>query len=104
MIDNPDKFEAIIMNKKRENQITHKLKIYSNEIETTKSIKLLGIENDKLRSEATIEPNSICRLARFMGNKEKIAMINSFVDSNFYYCLLVWHFCSCDSSQKIEKN
>ena len=46
MIDNPDKFEAIIMNKKRENQITHKLKIYSNEIETTKSIKLLGIEND----------------------------------------------------------
>ena len=46
MIDNPDKFQAIIMNKKRENQITHKLKIYSNEIETTKSIKLLGIEND----------------------------------------------------------
>ena len=35
------------MNKKRENQITHKLKIYSNEIETTKSVKLIGIETDK---------------------------------------------------------
>ena len=44
MIANPDKFQAIIMNKRRENQITHKLKIYNNEIETTKSVKLLGIE------------------------------------------------------------
>ena len=46
MIDNPDKFQAIITNKRRENQITHNLKIYSNEIETTKSVKLLGIEID----------------------------------------------------------
>ena len=35
MIINPDKFQAIVMNKKRENQIIHKLKIYNNEIETT---------------------------------------------------------------------
>ena len=32
------------MNKRRENQITHKLKIYNNKIEATKSVKLLGIE------------------------------------------------------------
>ena len=30
-------------------------------------------------------------------------MINSFVYFNFNYCPLVWHFCSCESSQKIEK-
>ena len=34
------------MNKKRENQITHKIKIFNNEIETNKSVKLLGIEID----------------------------------------------------------
>ena len=45
MIANPDKFQDIIMNKKKENQ-THKLKTYNNEIETTKSVKLLGIEID----------------------------------------------------------
>ena len=38
-----------------------------------------------------------------MRNKEKIAVINSFVYSNSNYCPLVWHFCSCESSQKIEK-
>ena len=44
MIANPDKFQAIIVNKRRENQITHKLKICNNEIETTKSVKLQGIQ------------------------------------------------------------
>ena len=110
MIANPDKFQAIIMNKRRENQITHTLKIYHNEIEATKSVKLLGIGIDnqlsfnqhisKLCSKAAMQLNAICRLAKFMGNKEIIAMINSFVYSNFNYCPLIWHFCSCESSQK----
>ena len=101
------------MNKKEKNQITHKLKICSNDIEAIKSVTLLGIEIDnqlsfiqhisKLCSKATIQLNAICRLAKLMGNKEKIAMINSFVYSNFNYCPLVWHFCSCESLQKIEK-
>ena len=69
MIANPDKFQAIIMNKRRENQITHKLKKYNNEIETTKSVKLLGIKIDnqlsfnhyilKLCSKAAIQLNTI---------------------------------------------
>ena len=33
MISNPDKFQLIIMDKRRENQITHKFKIYGNERE-----------------------------------------------------------------------
>ena len=47
-IAHPDKFQAIIMNKRRENQITNKLNIYNNEIETTNSVKLLCIEIDNL--------------------------------------------------------
>ena len=59
------------MNKRRENRITHKLKIYINEIETAKSIKLLGIEIDdlyisKLCFKAVMQLNVICRLAKFM--------------------------------------
>ena len=34
------------MNKRRENQITHKFKKYNNEIEATKSVKLLSIKID----------------------------------------------------------
>ena len=63
--------------------------------QTRKSVKLLGIEIDnqlslnqhisKLYSKAAMQLNTICRLAKFMGSKEKIAMLNSFVYSNFNY-------------------
>ena len=43
------------------------------------------------------------RLQRFMGKKQKEALISSFIFSNFNYCPLVWHFCSCKSSQKLEE-
>ena len=46
MIANPGKFQAFIMNKRRKNQITHKLKIYNKEMGTTKSAKLLGKQID----------------------------------------------------------
>ena len=46
MIVNLDKFQAIIMNKRREYQITRKFKIYGNGIEATKSVKLLGVQID----------------------------------------------------------
>ena len=81
MIANTDKFQAILMNKRREEQITHKLKIYNNEIEATKSAKLLGIEIDnqlsfnqhilKLCSKAAVQPNAIFIFIEFMGNKVK---------------------------------
>ena len=81
VIANPDKSQAIIINKRRENQITHKSKIYNKEIETTKSVKLLAIKIDnqlsfnqylsKLFFNAAMQLNAICRLTKFMGNKEK---------------------------------
>ena len=46
IIANPDTFQTIIMNKRRKNKKRHKLKIYNNEIETTKSVNLLSIEID----------------------------------------------------------
>ena len=81
MIANPDKFQAVTMNKRKKNRITHKLEIYNNEIETTRSVKLLCIEIDnqlrfnqhisKLCSKAAMQLNVICRLANIIGNKEK---------------------------------
>ena len=45
MIANTDKFQAIIL-RKDATDVTHKLRIYDNEIENTKSVKLLGAEVD----------------------------------------------------------
>ena len=45
MIVNTDKFQAIILNKK-ESEAKYKLTIDNNDIESTKSVKLLGITID----------------------------------------------------------
>ena len=58
MIASPDNFQAIIMNKRRENQITLNLKIYNNEIETPKSVSF-NQHISKLRSKAAMQLNAI---------------------------------------------
>ena len=77
------------------------------------SVKLLGIEIDnKLNFEKHVsyicqktsnQLNAICRLQAFMGHKEKEAMINTFVHSNFNYGCLIWHFSSKKSQNEIGK-
>ena len=75
--------------------------------------KRLGIEIDNklsfqqriftLCNKASNQLNSIERIQKFMGFKEKEVLLNSFVYSNFNYCPLVWHFCSSKSLYIIEK-
>ena len=115
MIVNPDKFQAMILQNSRnsKNYEPVKLEIESAKIETKNTANLLGITIDnklyfeehvsELCKKASMQLNAISRLQRFMGKEQKEALINSFIFSNFNYCPLVWHFCSCKSSQKIEK-
>ena len=53
--------------------------------------------------KSSMQLNRTSRLQRFMGKEQKEALFNSFNFSNFNYCPSAWHFCSCKSSQKIEK-
>ena len=111
MIVNSNKFQAAILGKSA-TDVTHKWRIYDNEIETTKSVKLLGVEIDyqikfnehisTLCSNTAVQLNALYRLQKYMGKTEKNAIINNFIYSNYNYCHLVWHFCSCQSSKKIE--
>ena len=112
MIVSADKFQALIL-KKKESEAKHKLTIGNNDIESTKSVKLLGITtDDRLRfdqhisnlcSKAAIQLNALGRLQKYMGKPEKVAIVNSFIYANFNYCPLVWHFSTCESIRKIEK-
>ena len=90
IIVNADKFQAIILNKK-ESEAKYKLTIDNNDIESTKSAKLIGI---------TI---ALGRLQKYMGKPEKVAIVNSFIYANFNYCPLAWRFSTCESIRKIEK-
>ena len=92
MIANPDRFQAIILSKNA-TDVTHKLRIYDNEIETTKSVKLLAVEigyqikfNEHvsmLCSKAVMQLNALYKLQKYMGKTEKNAIINNLIYSNF---------------------
>ena len=75
--------------------------------------KMLGVTIDnklnledhisELCKKASMQLNAIIGVQRCMGKEQKEAVIDSFTFSNFNYCPLVWPFCLCKSSQKIEK-
>ena len=109
---NPNKFQAILLNKSKSIHVKATMNIGNEKIESLHAIKLLGIEIDnKLNFNNHI--NTICRLAanqlnalislrRFLGTEERKALIQSFVLSNFNYYSLVWMLSSVKSLNKIE--
>ena len=112
MVVNAGKFQAIILDKK-ESEAKFKLTIDNNDIESTKSLKLLGITIDdrlrfdqhisNLRSKAAMQLNALGQLQKYMGKSEEVAIVNSFIYGIFNYCPLLWHFNTCKSIRKIEK-
>ena len=107
MIVNPEKFQAMLLEKRNENNQSC-LKINNQTIKTTNCVKLLGINIDsKLNFDSHISDlcklNALNRLRVYIGNKEMEILINSFIYSNFNQCSLVWHFSSCKSTAKIQK-
>ena len=113
MIVNPEKFQAIVVKKIAKMKGSYPLNINDLTINWENSVKLLGIEiHNKLPfgqhistlcNKVSNKLNTIGRIQKFMGFKEKEVLLNSFVYSNFNYCPLVWHFCSSKSLYKIEK-
>ena len=113
MIVNPDKFQAIVMNKHGKMNNSYKINIGSTQIKSKTSVDLLGINivnmlnfDDHIASlckKAAGQLNVLSRLNKFLGQKEKECIINSFVYAYFNYCPLVWHFCSAKSITKVEK-
>ena len=94
-----------ILSSKAATDVRRKLRIYDNEIEIAKSVKLLGVGIDyQIKFNKQISP--LCSKALSINCKsiwiklKKNAIIHNLIYSNFSYCLLVWHFCSYQSSKK----
>ena len=90
IIVNPEKFQAMLLQKRNENNQSC-LKINNQTIKITHCVKLLGINIDKnisdLCKKASMQLNALNRLRTYIGNKEMEILINSFIYSNFNYCL-----------------
>ena len=89
------------------------LTICNENVTITNIVNLLGIKVDKdlnfnthiakLSYKTTAQLNTVSKLNRHVDKPEKTAVFNSFIYANLNYCSLVWQFCSCTSTKKIEK-
>ena len=112
MIINPDKFQAIILDKKKSNLTKIPLTIDNQTIKSVPSVELLGIHlDDKLNfnlhisnicRSAANQLNALIRLKSYLSFNVKRVLINSYIISNFNYCPLVWMFSTAKSLNKIE--
>ena len=112
MIANPEKFQAIKIEKREKNPT--EINIDGKKISSESSVLLLGLEIDielnfnkriyKICNKSASEQNALNRWNRSLGFEKKKTLKNSFIYGNFNYCSIVWHFCSKNSPNKIENN
>ena len=112
MIVNPDKFHAILLNKRKSDHKNQHIAANNQNIKVLSSVELLGIQiNDKLNfnlhirnicSSVANQLNALIRLKQFLGFKEKRILAKNYFMANFNYYPLVWMFSSASSLKKIE--
>ena len=99
MIVNPEKFQAIIIDRKNQKNNPQKLTIDKKVITSSENVTLLGLEVDrklnfdehisKLCNKSAGQLNALCRIGHLIGFEERKILINSFIYANFNYCPLV---------------
>ena len=110
MMANPGKFQFMILSK---NTINKSIVINNKTIESSKSVKLLGLTIDN-KLNFGIHINNICKVAsakikglgkirgRLNLSQAKF-LFNSFILSQFNYCCLVWMFYNKTLQNKINR-
>ena len=112
MIVNPENFQAIILDKKKNNHTQEILKIDKNAVKIKLSVRLVGVQIDaKLNfilyiASVFLSPadefNALFRLRKFLGFEEENVPMNSYFYSNFNYCSAVWMISHAKSINILE--
>jgi hypothetical protein len=109
---NPDKFQSLAVGKKTHDQLKC-FNIDDVNIACEDQVKLLGVDLDfllnfdaqitRLCKKAAGQLNVLLRLSKFLSVECKLLVYKSFIRSNFSFCPIIWHFCSKQNTEKLEK-
>ena len=109
MMANPGKFQYMLLGKHK----PLKIEIEGFQLESAKSVNLLGITIDhnltfdthvsNICKTANAKVKSLSRIRNTLDEKQVKLLYNSFILSRFNYCSIIWLFCSKTSYKKIAK-
>ena len=111
---NPSKFQLMIISHSPVDTSKAMLQIDDNIVLKPESqVKVLGVTLDNklnfshhvsvICTKAARQLNALARISEFLSTTSRIIIYNSFINSNFNYCPLVWHFCGKKNGDKVEK-
>jgi hypothetical protein len=108
---NPDKFQTLFLNRKKDQNVY--FTINGSSISPDTSVKLLGITFDNeltftdhisnICKKAGKQVNALHRLSKVLGTESKLKIYNSFIQSHFAYCPTVYNTFSLENCKKLEK-
>ena len=109
---NPEKFQFMILAPRS----TENFEIQLNDSITLKSedcVKCLGVKIDRnltfsdhisnCCTKAARQLNALARISKYLDTSSRKIVYTSFIQSNFSYCPLTWHFCGKGNNSKVEK-
>ena len=112
MVVNPDKFQAIILDKWKRDHTNEHITIYNQQIKVVSSVKRLGLQLDEKLNfslliintckSAAKQLKALISLKKFMNYKEQKILVNSYFMANFNYYLLVWMLSTAILLKKIK--
>ena len=102
MIVNPEKFQAIIIDRNNQQNNPSSLEINREAINSEISVRLLRLEIDsklnfdkhiaQLLKKSANQLNTLVRLNSFRNKQQRKILANSLKYANFNYCPIVWLF------------
>ena len=112
MIVNADKFQVLLIDKRKQDYTKEVVQEEEQSIKAVHSVELPGIETDDKLSlnihiskdydSAANQLNAMICLRNFMTFNVEEALINSYLLLNFNFCPLLWMFSSANSLNRIE--
>ena len=111
MVANPEKFQIMFLGIKDNTNLTFEINGFN--ISATNTVKLLGITIDHKLSfslhveaickQASQKTNALLRIRKYLSLDKASLLFKAYVFSNFFYCPLIWMFCSKASHNLINK-
>ena len=113
ILSDPSKFQFMIISHSPVDTSKAMLQIDNIVLKPESQVKVLGVTLDNklnlshhvsvLCTKAARQLNALSRVSRFLNTTSRMIIYNSFINSNFNYCPLVWHFCRKKDGDRIEK-
>ena len=108
---NTGKFQTMLL--ASDDTTDFSVEVLGTSIKQTHSARLLGISIDcnlsfhshisELCKKAATQLAVLTRFKRILDIPSKLAIVKTFILSHFKYCSIIYHFCSCDNSQKMDR-